>query len=169
LTDRCFKVKSLSASDAVKAMRAIDLIFAEMPKVIFADSVGKGIFQVAPAGGCTTPGRHINAFTYPGGFHKIDPATGNPPLSNPEFAGPNVSQKGIYMCTAHIATKNLDNMSDLVVHEMAHFVGPARGFLKVGDHAGGLAALSLDHKTAIRTASNYAWLAWLRDCPARNG
>ena len=30
----------------------------------------------------------------------------------------------------------------------------------IGDHSGGLAALNSIHDVAIRTASNYAWMAW---------
>jgi hypothetical protein len=161
LVDRCYKIKSLTAENAVKAMQRIDKVFEEMPKVIFADKVGTGIFQVAPKGGCSRPGKSINAFTYPGGFRKIDPATGKPPMSNPEFSGPNVSQRGIYMCTTNIASKDAFAMTDLIVHEMSHFTGPSKGFFRIGDHSGGLAALSSTHIVAIRTASNYAWLAWL--------
>jgi hypothetical protein len=160
LVDRCFKIKSLTSQGAIRAMRRIDAVFEEMPKAIHADTVGKGIFRKAP-GGCSTAGRTINAFTYPGGFRKIDPATGAPPMSNPEFRGPNVSQRGIYMCTSNIASKDVFAMTDLIVHEMSHFVGPSRGFYRIGDHSGGLAALRSNHITAIRTASNYAWLAWL--------
>lgn len=165
LVHRCFKIKTLSAENAVKAMRKIDGIFEEMPKVIFADNVGKGIFYRAPAGGCRTAGRKINAFTFPGGFRKVDRTTGLPPMSHPEFSGPNVSQRGIYMCTVSIASKDPFNMADLIVHEMAHFVGPAKGFHRIQDHSGGLDALNSNHITAIRTASNYAWLAWLARLP----
>ena len=86
-------------------------------------------------------------------------------MSNPEFAGPNVPQNGIYMCTSNIANKTRDHLIDLMVHELAHFVGPCAGALMIEDHSGGLEALKSPHGIAIRTATNYAWLAWLSRLP----
>jgi len=162
LVDRCFKVIGLGKDGGLKALKHIRPIFATMREVIIV-SMKVSFFHQAP-GGCNAPGKSINAFTYCGGFKKRD-GNGLPPMSNPEFSGPNVPQNGIYMCTNNIANKNRDHLVDLMVHELAHFVGPASGPFMIEDHSGGLAALKSSHNIAIRTASNYAWLAWLARLP----
>jgi len=48
---------------------------------------------------------------------------------------------------------------------MAHFSGPEAVADRIQDPAGNLAALALPHHTAMRCASNYAWLAWLARLP----
>jgi hypothetical protein len=162
LVDRCFKVSSLGKDAALKSIGDIRAIFNTMREAIII-SMKVTFFHDAP-GGCNPPGKVINAFTYCGGFKKRD-SNGLPPMSNPEFAGPNVPQNGIYMCTSHIANKTRDHLMDLMVHELAHFVGPAAGALMIEDHSGGLEALKSPHGIAIRTATNYAWLAWLSRLP----
>ncbi len=165
LVDRCFKVKSLKELDAVAATKDLRFIFQKMLTVVVGSVKGQGYFYQAPPGTeKEADGTTINAFTYPGGFTRRD-KDGKIPMANPDFSGPNLSQNGIYMCEPSIANMSCDNLVDLMNHEMAHFCGPEAVGDRVGDPSGGLAALELPHHTAARSATNYAWLAWLARLP----
>jgi hypothetical protein len=107
----------------------------------------------------TASGARVNAFAFVGGFHK--------PSTKMSGGSPSLPVRGIYMCTANITTKPPVRMADLIVHEMAHFVGSDAGSPGSIHHAagGGEAALLAPHRDQIVTAANYAWLAWLARLP----
>lgn len=164
VVDRCFKVKALPTADGLKAMKDIRLVFQKMNSVVTGSEKGVRYFHLAPAGTETRGGVVIQAFTYPGGFTRRG-ADGHPPMSSPEFAGPNLSQNGIYICEPSVRASTAEHLVDILNHEMAHFAGPEPVADRVQDPAGNLAALALPHHSAVRCASNYAWLAWLARLP----
>lgn len=164
LVDRCFKVASLSDQDALRAMRDIRLVIQKMNQVVIQSVRGVKFFHLAPAGTERRGGVVIQAFTYAGGFTRRGP-DGNPPMSHPEYVGPNLSQNGIYMCEPSLRNSTAIHLVDILNHEMAHFAGPEAPADRVLDPAGNLAALALPHHTAMRCASNYAWLTWLARLP----
>lgn len=166
LVDRCFKVKSLKEGAAADATRGLWARFRQMQKVVTESQPGVRYFHKAPPGTEVQNGLTINAFTYPGGYTRRD-KDGNLPMAHPEFAGPNLLQNGIYMCEPSIKGISTANLVDLLVHEMAHFAGPEPVADRIGDPSGGLAALELPHDTAVRSATNYAWLAWLARLPQK--
>lgn len=164
LVDRCFDVRS-QGSKAIQDIQRIRGIYAAMHFPIAASIGGKTThFKKAP-GGCGTAKRRKFAWTFAGGYHKRD-SKGNVPMSNPEYSGPNVPQNAIYICTKNVASFNTEDLVDLIVHELSHFVGPIRtNYYAIGDHAYGLSALKSKYDVTVRTASNHAWLAWLARLP----
>lgn len=145
LVDRCFKIKGLSKPDAVKALKQLDEIFALMQKAAAMPGL------LTRGAGTQKCKEGAFGWAYTTGFHRKDP-----------------KKKKIYICTANSSKKNEVRMADLIVHEMAHLVSlPARPIGHGGGAkpAGGLDALKLDHKGAMISASNYAWLAWLARLP----
>lgn len=164
LVDRCFKVEELGEEEALREMRAVQQVFQKMSQVVGQSVRGVKFFHLAPPGAETQNGKVIQAFTYPGGFTRRGP-DGNPPMSNPDFAGPNLSQNGIYICEQNVRDSSAVHLVDILNHEMAHFSGPEAMADRVLDPAGNLAALQLSHHLSMRCASNYAWLAWLARLP----
>lgn len=164
LVDRCFKVAALGKEEALRAMKAVRLVIQKMNLVVTQSVRGVQFFHLAPAGTDRRGGVVIQAFTYPGGFTRRGP-DGNPPMSSPEFSGPNLSQNGIYICEPSVRNSTAIHLVDILNHEMAHFAGPEPVADRIQDPAGGLAALALSHHSAMRCASNYAWLAWLARLP----
>jgi len=164
LVDRCFKVEDLGEEEALREMKAIRLVFQKMSQVVIRSVRGVRFFHLAPPGAETQNGKVIQAFTYPGGFTRRGP-DGNPPMSNPDFVGPNLSQNGIYICEPNVKDSTALHLVDILNHEMAHFSGPEAMADRIQDPAGNLAALELSHHLCMRCASNYAWLAWLARLP----
>ncbi|WP_182867495.1 hypothetical protein [Stieleria mannarensis] len=150
LVDRCFKIKSLSTEkQQVHAINKIIKIFNRYPRARRAVRP-----FVRTGGSCTNDKGHaIFAEAIPGGFHmEVE------------------DHKRVKVCVKNMKGKDVTFMTDAMVHEMAHLVGPANGKEKImhggrKDAAYGLAALSLTHSEAMISASNYAWLAWLARLP----
>jgi hypothetical protein len=164
VVDRCFKVKALPTEEGLREMKAVRDVFNKINRVITNSERNVRFFHLAPPGTETRGGVVIQAFTYPGGFTRRGP-DGNPPMSNPDFVGPNLSQNGIYICEPSVRDSTALHLVDILNHEMAHFAGPEAMADRIQDPAGNLAALALPHHTAMRCASNYAWLAWLARLP----
>lgn len=157
LVNRCFKIRKAGSTNAqVLAMQRIDQLYSRMPKVLAERMT---IFQPMSGSRCVTP-MPKNAFAFVGGFHR-------PNTEVTTKGSPKIRVRGIYFCTAHIEKMPPHRVSDLIVHEMAHFVGPEAGKAGAIGHSagGGLTALNAGHSQMIVTAANYAWLAWLARLP----
>ncbi len=150
LVDRCFKIRSLSTKEQQRhAINKIIHIFNRMPRARRAVSpfVRKG-------GKCKNKdGDKVFAEAIMGGFHsEIE------------------DRRRIKTCVDNMRGKNVYFMTDAMVHEMAHLVGPASGPNMIwhggrANPAYALDALELNHREALISASNYAWLAWLARLP----
>lgn len=150
LVDRCFKIDTLSTGQQKKhAINKIIKIFNRYPRARrsvkpFVRTGGKCINE---------KGELIFAEAIVGGFH-----------STVE------DQKRIKVCVKNMKGKDVIFMTDAMVHEMAHLVGPINGAERIV-HGGRKQpayrelAFLLTHREALISASNYAWLAWLARLP----
>jgi peptidoglycan hydrolase-like protein with peptidoglycan-binding domain len=168
LVDRCFHVIDLGPDRAVQAIWNIRRIFRNMQMVVghFSEATdfGTGYFQPATSGFFTKDKKLVFAYTFPGGWTATDRNNPNLPATS-NSTGETLREDAIYICTDASKDKSSEDLTDMLIHELAHFVGPEKGFFQIVDHAYGTAALQLNHQTAIRTASCYAWLAWLARKP----
>jgi peptidoglycan hydrolase-like protein with peptidoglycan-binding domain len=146
LVDRCFKLRTVNNIKAKRSVQHIGEVFGRMP---FAVVQLVAFNQIKPVAKCK-PGTIATAI--PGGFLSA-----------------NLAHKGISYCPKMIAAKNLFDVTDVIVHELAHYTGPfgnkAVGHGGVTPPAYGLKAFTLNHERSLISASNYSWLAWLVRLP----
>ena len=156
LVHRCFKIRDAGSTNAqVLAIQKIDRLYTHMPKV---HAQRNSLYHPMSGANCFDGKIKKNAFAFVGGFHRPDT----------EIDGKTkLRVRGIYFCTDNISSMVPQRVADLIVHEMAHFVGPSPGQPGAIRHSagGGSAALKARHDQMIVTAANYAWLAWLARLP----
>ena len=150
LVDRCFKIDSLSTGKQKRLVcNRIIKIFNRFSR---ARNAVKPFARTGAS--CTSKeGWPIFAEAIVGGYHS----------ENDDY-------KRIKICVPNMRGKDVIFMTDAMVHEMAHLVGPFTGPDRIvhggrKDPAYGLDALKLTHRETLISASNYAWLAWLARLP----
>ena len=152
--------KFFVTSQRVQSLVRIRSIFTNMQLCIgrqsAATSPGSGYFQED-----LKENRHL-AYTYYGGFTRAM-TKGKPPLSKPEYSGPVNRQDAIYLCPRKIGSRSTLVLTYIIVHELAHFVGPEiekpdriddHSYRKKGDEFFRLAP-----ELALRTADCYSQFA----------
>ncbi|PAY15528.1 hypothetical protein CKO51_31415 [Rhodopirellula sp. SM50] len=150
LVDRCFKIKSLPTEK--QQIHAINKMIKIFNRYSRARRAVKPF--VRSGGSCRNEKGHaIFAEAIPGGFHSAVE-----------------DRKRVKVCVKNMKGKDINFMTDAMVHELAHLVGPASGTEMImhggrKEAAYGLKALQLTHREAMISASNYAWLAWLARLP----
>jgi len=161
LTDKYFHLGKLPDLPArLAAVDRIDRIFLDMQICIGhgspLTSPGSGYFQEDPK-----ENRHL-AYTYNGGFSRRSQG-GGPPLSKPEYTGPVNRQDTILICSRNVGSKSLEVVTYIIVHELAHFVGPdLHDVNRIDDHSYrklGQVFFEIPPQVALRTADCYAQLA----------
>jgi hypothetical protein len=135
LVNRCFKIESSNKEQMKKDILQIRAVYDQI-----------GIFLAAVIAGqrylIESPGGHAgdNAYCFPGHWTKKD------------------TSDGIWFVKASCNLKKATWLTDLLMHESAHFCGPL-GSGEIGGDVYGNAALSLPRASALYNAANYAWFA----------
>jgi peptidoglycan hydrolase-like protein with peptidoglycan-binding domain len=123
--------------------------------------IGVGYFQADPDDG-KPKSKKYDAFTYFGGWH-VKGTSGLPRMSKQDnYAGRNLRQDTIFFPVSHYGNKTDEYITLVVIHELAHFVGPSlSSFDRIGDHSnhGNANFLKLAPSVARRTADIYAYFA----------
>lgn len=149
LVDRCFKLRTVNNIEAKKSIRHVTDVFDRMIPAIFQLQT---FSQIKPVVKCK-PG--ANATAVVGGFQS----------KHPNF-------KKITYCPARIEKKDVNDVADILVHELAHYCGPLPPSPKAISHGGvvppayKLRAFTLSHRQSLISASNYSWLAFLARLPS---
>ncbi|WP_157817381.1 peptidoglycan-binding protein [Candidatus Thiodictyon syntrophicum] len=163
-----FKLSQLgNAGPQVDAIDRLNSTYLTMRTVIGHHSpltmVGSGIFQVDPTTNNKQDGPY-SAFTFSGGWTRRDIRTGLPKHSQADgYEGGDFREDTIFIAT-NMVTNWLDiNIATLVIHELAHFVGPELG--RAGEIGADIAYSNtanfktLTHWQAMRNADSYAIFA----------
>jgi hypothetical protein len=158
LVDKYFHIGSLSASQRSSAIHRVYGVFTDMQMAIGHSSaqttIGSGYFQEDPKS-------DESAYTYNGGFTRR--RNGRPAMSKDDnYEGPNHRQDTIHMCSRTISSWSQEGLVGLIVHELAHFVGPEiTSPDRIDDHSyrNKKDFFKLSAHLALRTADCYAGFA----------
>jgi hypothetical protein len=125
---------------------------------------GSGLFREVPG---AVFDKDVLAFTFPGGYYSLDPLTElKPKMTEVSLSGEKrtLPEDGIYVATDRVSTTDGTGMVRMMIHELAHFVGPrkdtSRAIVDFKDHK--LEDRDFAHTTAdqaIRIAECYAGFA----------
>lgn len=168
LVDKYYHIQHLSRPQRRHYMHDLKRVFMDMDVVISQSIIGDmlvgygcGFFQPDPSDGKKASTKY-DAFTFFGGWnaHNRD---GKPRMSKQDnYTGANLREDTIFFPVSHYANKTDEYVTAVVIHELAHFVGPGvNSNLRIGDHsdANQKNFLKLDSFTAKRTADIYAHFA----------
>jgi hypothetical protein len=156
LVERCFHIRNGPNQTDTSALWAIDRIsnIYKQMRLVLGSPNAADYFQPAPPGASRTvkPGWVTKAYCVtPGEWKFHNPAT-----------------HPIYVCTDSSKDMADEDLTDLLVHELAHYVSPNGdqeiNHIKDGSTYGA-AALQLNHERAMCAAACYAWLPWLARQP----
>jgi peptidoglycan hydrolase-like protein with peptidoglycan-binding domain len=165
LVDKYFHIGALSRPARVTYMQDLKRIILDMQVVVSQSIIGNGLvgygsgfFQPDPQDG-KPASKDYDAFTYYGGWHRRD-RSGKPRMSKQDnYEGPNLRQDTIFFPVSHFKARGQDYINLVIVHELAHFVGPGvDSGDRIGDHSYRNKAnfFKLNSHLAKRTADAYA-------------
>jgi len=169
LFNKYFHAEKVSHSAQLHQLNSARSIFNSMQTVLTGSLLdapmfgwGVGHFQPDPQD-ATAAAANRDAFTFYGGWHQRR-RDGTPRRSaDDNYAGPgNLRQDTIFFDVSKFSNKSDNYVVGVVIHELAHFVGPG---LHSGDRIddytseGQANFLTVNNWTALRTAACYAYFA----------
>lgn len=168
LVEKYFHINKLSRPQRRLYMHDLRRVFRDMDIVISQSIIGGGLvgygsgyFQPDPSDGKQSSTEY-NAFTYFGGWNASN-RNGRPRMSKQDnYVGPNLREDTVFFPVSHYRAKTQEYITLVVVHELAHFVGPSvNSGLRIGDHSyrSKPGFFHIDSSTAKRTADVYAHFA----------
>jgi peptidoglycan hydrolase-like protein with peptidoglycan-binding domain len=164
-----YKIQPLSRPLRVAYMRDLHRVFFDMQVVIsqslignIVDGYGCGFFQPDPGDG-TPASTKYDAYTFYGGWLARNKKSGLPRMSKQDnYAGANLREDTIFFPVSHYKTAGDIYIAVVILHELAHFVGPGvHSGQRIGDHGqyGDKSLFRLNSTLAKRNADTYAWFA----------
>jgi peptidoglycan hydrolase-like protein with peptidoglycan-binding domain len=165
LVDKYFHIGSLSRPARRAYMQDINKIVRDMQVVVSQSIIGDGLFgygsgffQPDPADG-TPSSTKYDAYTFFGGWHARN-ANGKPRMSRQDnYTGANLREDTIFFPVSHYKQSGQDYINLVIVHELAHFVGPGvNSGARIADHSNVHRPdfSKLTSHLAKRTADSYA-------------
>ncbi|MDA1013685.1 MAG: peptidoglycan-binding protein [Planctomycetota bacterium] len=155
LVDKYFDIIRLPKPRQLGAIQFVRRVFQNMRMCIGHFSqmtlIGTGYFQYDPTK--QNPKDQHLAFTYFGGFTRVDSRTKRPPVN----ARNGLRMDAIYMATKVLGAYTLEVITNTIVHELAHFVGPENRGDGIRDHSyrHKPSFFKLPHFQRLRTADYY--------------
>jgi hypothetical protein len=168
LVEKYYHINPLSRPQRRAYMHELRRVFLDMDVVISQSIIGGGLvgygcgyFQPDPSDG-KPASRKYDAFTFYGGWQVRD-RSGRPRMSKQDnYSGPNLREDTVFFPVSHYRTKTQEYINTVIIHELAHFVGPPKNSaLRIADPSDRSKPnfLKLDSFTAKRTADVYAYFA----------
>lgn len=165
LVDKYFHIGPLSRPARRAYMQDIQRVILDMQVVVSQSIIGDGLvgygagfFQPDPLDGKAASAGY-DAYTFYGGWHARDPS-GKPRMSKQDnYKGPDLREDTIFFPVSHYKAHGQEYINLVIIHEMAHFVGPGiRSAGRITDHSylGKQDFFKLDSTRAKRTADTYA-------------